>query len=240
MSTVINFADLHSPDAEARTRQDIVHSLHEAIKNTEQGLELLPTRIFMAFDHRVWEQVRIFAGGTRKGPTSFDEFVTAPYPVGLGSSVVAIKDLLSKSLKVENATRAANMIDEARKANSHPGERNDLVDISNKVKRPTGTTVDAGLRRLRKEVASGNGRAASLLDEVLAEQISVNSALIHLGIRKRTITVRDEPEAIAALAIDRTGALATAQRAWGRMTAEERDRFDLWKAGQEAEGYTDA
>jgi hypothetical protein len=74
-----------TPD-DARTRQDIIHSLHEALRGAVTGLKTIPAFVREALTERVWEKDRVFAGGSRQGPLSFHDFVHKTYPVGLGST----------------------------------------------------------------------------------------------------------------------------------------------------------
>jgi hypothetical protein len=72
-------------------------------------------------------------------------------------------------------------------------------------KAPTGTSAQAGIRRLRKEVEAGNDKAKHLLAEFEAGEVSVNGALVELGLRKKTVTLHDSPERIASALILRVG-----------------------------------
>lgn len=80
-----------------------------------------------------------------------------------------------------------------------------IVDnINNSVnERPTGTSKDAGMRRLIKaaedkvdpetgEVTPGDARAKALLDRVLAGEISTNAACVEMGWRPKMVSVRAE------------------------------------------------
>lgn len=83
------------------------------------------------------------------------------------------------------------------------GRYEPIVDnVNNWDNRPVGNSLDAGLRRLRKEVERKTPKAKELQAKVFAQEVSVNAALIELGIRKKTVTIPVEV-ARAARAIKR-------------------------------------
>ncbi|MFD6360166.1 hypothetical protein ACFWFX_09965, partial [Streptomyces roseolus] len=77
-----------------------------------------------------------------------------------------------------------------------PGERTDLVDNMHEVARPSGTSKEAGLRRLRKD-------RPDLHADVLAGRLSTHSAMVKAGFRKRKISVPVSSPEDAAKAIKR-------------------------------------
>lgn len=105
MSAVHDIRSYMSDEEIARQRQRIVDEIHDAIGNG-QMFGTLCTSLMQALDGRVWEQERILAGGTRQGPLKFAQFVCEPYPVGLGTSLPALKKMIAAS--VEHSELAAN------------------------------------------------------------------------------------------------------------------------------------
>ncbi len=109
--------DIDSPVAKAQTRQEITRCLHETVDRIHNGLRNIPAFVIEALSSRVWEQERVFPGGTRQGPMPFSRFVTEPYPVGLGTSVDVRRTLLTLCSSVDAphgfAERAIGLLDEA-------------------------------------------------------------------------------------------------------------------------------
>jgi hypothetical protein len=65
--------------------------------------------------------------------------------------------------------------------------------------RPTGRSIEAALRRLRKEEAAGNADAARLRGEVLAERMSAEAAMEQLDLwAKRVKICIHRPDLVAA------------------------------------------
>jgi len=121
----------------------------------------------------------------------FVDFVTADIPDGLGTDVATIRKLLRGN------PAALEALDEA--IQSKPGnptgtnQYSGIVDnVHNSTDResPTGNTTDAALRRLRKD-------APALHSRVLTGELSPHAAMIEAGFRKRTITIKVDPQSAA-------------------------------------------
>ena len=108
---------------------------------------MIPGFVREAFEKKVWQQERMFAGGTVHPPVTFKQFVHDAYPAGLGSDYATVRRWL-----VEDAATLA-MWDEAVAGDNRPGQRTDLLYNVQEVeatKAPTGNTSSAAIRRLRK------------------------------------------------------------------------------------------
>lgn len=98
--------------------------------------------------------------------------------------------------------------DQQDKASKRPAHRPKSVDNENggiNSYRPTGTSVDAALRRLRKDRADLHAR-------VLAGEISAHAAMVEAGFRKRR-------------SVARPSRLTRLLREWQRATAEDQAAF---------------
>ena len=218
-------------DDNAATRQDIVHSLHEALSGAVSGLRNIPIFVREAIEAKVWQQERIFAGGTRQKPVSFHAFVHEPYPVGLGADYAVVRrflieDAATLSLWDQAVQQPAGA--PAGNQNAAAAKQTTVDNIHDRQRRPTGTSAQAGLRRLRLAVEAGDERAAPLLARVTSGETSINAAAIAMGWRKPTVTLVDEPGAIFAALVARVGvpgileliADATQRSAIGRKPVE--------------------
>lgn len=117
---------------------------------------------------------------------SFDSFITANPPNGLGATVDLIKRVVADD-------KAA--MDEFDKAVQNPvGKHTDVDNIN--ISRADGTSESHALRRLRKE-AKENPEVAELREQVLAGNLSAHAAMVQAGFRPRTFTIRADPESAA-------------------------------------------
>lgn len=222
MANVISFRP--SGDEDARTRQDVVHSLYEAISGAVRGIGMIPGFVREAFEKKVWQGERIFAGGTRQPPITFAAFVHEPYPVGLGTTYATVRQFLGKDAV------ALRLWDEAVArpvGRPETSEKDDNV-IRSAPKKPTGNSAQAGVRRLRKAAEKGDEKATAALKRVEAGEVSPNAAAIEMGWRKPTLTVVDAPEPLLAAAEKRVTVDDMARRAWSRMSRAERVAFLQW------------
>jgi hypothetical protein len=161
-----------------------VAALESAIRYGGSGLTDVPDLVVKVIDGELWRQFKS-PKGQENHPT-FEAFVAAPNPGGLGATVDMLKDLCHRRKDV------LDRIDEALQEQKRPGARTDLVDNVHKVERPSGNSESAALRRLRKDRPDLHAR-------VLAGELTAHAAAIEAGFRKRTTTIRtDDPESIAA------------------------------------------
>lgn len=234
-SNVYSFTRLGSvEDEHAVTRQDIVRSLHEALNGAVAGINNIPIFVREAFEAKVWQQTRVFSGGTRQSPISFHDFVHQAYPVGLGSTYETVR----RFLVVDAATLA--MWDEACQRGAGNANRDpetgrlapsvDNVHERAAPDRPTGNSAQAGIRRLRKAADEGQERAAALLARVEAKDLSVNAAAVEMGWRHPTLTVRDDLSALVDAAMRKGGLLGVARLLLARVTPDEREAILLMVA----------
>ena len=119
--------------------------------------------------------------------------VTTPYPHGIGATVDLVRELCVRDPAMRVAFDRA--IAQPVGTNQH-SEAFDNIQGQPAPKAPTGTSADAGIRRIRKAAEAGDATAAAALARVEAGEQSVHGAMIGLGWRQRTVTLPDEPGAI--------------------------------------------
>ncbi len=133
--------------------------------------------------------------------SDFRQFVEEkPHKGGLGTDVPTLKKLC------EHDNEALALIDELTKRKPGGDKRSEdyhfNVHNMNNEPRPWGTSRQAGLRRLQKEVDQAKGDRKDLIKaiqgQVLANEMSVNAAMVELGIRQKTITVTLDVEKAAS------------------------------------------
>jgi hypothetical protein len=218
----------------AHVRQDLTDSLYRALRGAEEGKLNIPSFVQLCFKHRVWAEERILAGGTVCPPTSFHEWVHAPYPTGLGFDYATVRQYLVH----DNETLA---LWDAAVARQHGGDRrsaartkmdNIHLDHEGPPKTPDGTSAERAIRRLRKAAETGDEKAASLYQRVIANEVAPNRAAIEMGWRKPTATIVDLPDAAYAHAKKHLGAVGLAERAFADLTTDQRWAFFEWAAAR--------
>lgn len=165
-----------------------VAALESAIRYGGSGLADVPDLVIKVIDGELWREFKS-PRGQEKHP-SFEAFVKAPNPGGLGATVELLQDLCRRRKdvldKIDSATQRKH-------GGDHKSEDYRIkIDNIQLDKAPSGTSESAALRRLRKDRPDLHAR-------VLDGELSANAAAVEAGFRKRTITVRtDDPAKIAA------------------------------------------
>jgi hypothetical protein len=151
----------------------VVSAFGSACVYGDNTLENVPGLLKRLLDEHLWQDF-VTPRGEVVHHDRFIEFLNTPPTHGVGASVDLVKRMIS------NDKDARTMLDEA--LEGRQGTRSDLVDNINEV-RPGGTSLDAGLRRLRKH-------RPDLHAEVLAERMSTHAAMVQAGFRPKTATIR--------------------------------------------------
>ena len=194
----------------ARTRQNVVDGIHRSLDDAASA-GLLPDLIQEAIRNKIWEHPRR-TDYFMAEPMPFDQFVRAPYPRGLGTSIDAIRRLIVGSeaalLAFDAATQRPN--GNPTGTNQHGGNFDNIQGSSEQA--PTGTSAQAGIRRLRKAADAGDGNARELLAQVIdhTSDMSIHRACKQMGWRK------DTPP------------LKAVQAAWRRADQEQREEIAAW------------
>lgn len=179
-------ADMHSTDDQG-LRDDLVSGLQRAVARGAHGFEDVPPALRIVLESESWKERPVRARGDETVRfLYFEEFVAAPLPDGLGIQIETLKDLCRSDVELRN------WIDEAVK---RPDGKPPLTVYNiHSLPRPSGTSADRALRKLRED-------AGPLHARVLAGELSPHAAMVEAGFRPKTITVRLSPEAFARAAV---------------------------------------
>ncbi len=200
--------------------QSARYQLHDAMDDAHKGLRYIPTFLKMCFEEKVWQFPRILAMGGGVPPISFHEFVHTPFPQGLGATYETLRGFITADIELLAAFDAASQRNDGGNnnpsgKNQHTKENEVTVDnihgeVETKPVRPTGTSAQAGLRRLDK-AAADNPEAKAALEQIKAGNLSVHKACILLNFRK------PPPTPLQAL-----------KREWRKASPDEKDAFRTW------------
>lgn len=161
-----------------------VAALEAAIRYGGSGLADVPDLVVEVIDGKLWRQFRS-PKGDEDNPT-FEAFVAAPNPGGLGATVEMLKALCHRRRDV------LDKIDSAVQGEHGGDRRSEDFNVDNiHVERPSGTSESVAVRRLRKQ-------RPDLHAKYLTGELTAHAAAIQAGFRPKTFTVRDDdPAAIA-------------------------------------------
>lgn len=184
-------------------RDQLAVSLYNAVHEGGHGLEAVPALIKKALETEIWRERIVQITGQRiDGFKSFVEYVHATPPEGLGATVPLIEKLTAGD------PAAVDLLDRALKR-QHGGNRSAGKDDNiNLAPKPTGTSVEQAIRRLRKDRPDLHAR-------VLAGELSAHAAAVEAGFRQQTLTVPADPDAGVAALVRKFGlpaVLAAIQR----------------------------
>ncbi|GAA1264806.1 hypothetical protein [Saccharothrix xinjiangensis] len=182
----------------------IVRATGEALKYGTDGLKTVLLGLGRLIDEEPWREY-VYADGSVVKFSSFAKFVTSPK--GLNTTPTRIKSLIASDVELLDrfdqalgshqgerrdlaAARAPERIDVvAEPDGDHPStdteDTGNFVDNINEVapSRPTGTSRQAALRRLRKDAPEYHAK-------VIAGEMSANKAMIDSGLRQPPPKVR--------------------------------------------------
>ena len=204
-------------------RSGVTKDCFDLARGGVQNVRLFPSFILRAFKIEAWgERYTPNKAVTRNA--SVMEWITSKFPYGIDMTVSALWLLLDAAEQHsdpevrERAVQAKLKLDEALQGKPGEGQPRDelgrmapsLDNIQSRSEAPTGTSSQAGLRRLRK-AAANDDRAAGLLQDLTTGKTSVHRACVEMGWRK------PPPSPLEA-----------AKRAWQRMSEDDRDEFRDW------------
>jgi len=150
--------------------------LIDYMREGKTGLKEIPELIVCVIDNELWREFYcepIHQVVTHK---AFIDYVTDPIPSGLDTDIKTLKNLCTDHAEARDAIDRA-MQRKPGDWDTHP-EPEVTVDNINDNIRPTGTSKDAALRRLRKD-------RPDLLERVLSDELSANAAMVEAGFRKK-------------------------------------------------------
>jgi hypothetical protein len=170
----------------------LVETLGTSLRYGGSALSDVPGLLKRLLEEEAWREFV-----TRRGELvrheRFTGFVTTPPLQGLGADVDLVRRV------IEHDKEALDLLDQALQ-NPHGGNHTSPQSKDNNVTlAPQGNSRAKALRKLRTEADNGNGKAAELHAEVLAERISAHAAMVQAGFRPKTISVPvSKPERVAA------------------------------------------
>lgn len=172
---------------EPKANAVLVEALSRGIRSTGNGLADVPSLLKRVLLEGAWKQF-VTPRGELVRHDQFIDFVTTPATAGLGANIDVVRRIVSAD------PEATDLLDQALQ-NRHGGDRRsgDAIKLDNIQldPAPSGTSREAGLRRLRKD-------APELHAEVLAGRLSAHAAMVRAGFRRKTVSVPvDRPEAVA-------------------------------------------
>lgn len=160
-----------------------VASLQSAIQHGAVSLKTIPELVKGILRNEEWRERALAGTGEIVEFRTFSAFVTADYPQGLGTTVKTLQRLCN------DAPDVLDLIDQALQ---NPAGIHAVSNIHS-IPRPSGTTEQRALRKLRKD-------RPDLHAQVLAGEASAHGAMVAAGFRPKTITVRADAEAFARAA----------------------------------------
>jgi hypothetical protein len=222
---------------EAEHRQDIVDSAYRALSSGTTGLKNFPVYLVEVLESRVWEKPRKTEMSV-VAPMDFDTFVAADYPRGLGSTMDVIESILTSSPVKGESEKALALLTQVTKRRPGEGQERDaqtgrmlpnVDNIHKRQSRPSGTSAEAGIRKLQKAADEGNAIASDCLQRVFSGKLSVNAACVESGLRKSSKIDPDVRDAAA---------MALAERIFVNFPEDELDaaRANAFACGAKALG----
>jgi hypothetical protein len=189
------FRTLALDDTSPETNWVRVQYAYELMRDNIHGANVFPGAVAAILRSHAWEGYE-FRGEIIK--TTFQDFVQAQPPKGLGTTV---EDLINLCKKYPAVIEGIDQI--LKEETKHGGDRksekikldNIQLDIEPKKKAPTGTSIQRALRRLRS-LAESDPKARALRDQVLNGKISASRALRELGKQKVRYAVGASPESV--------------------------------------------
>lgn len=174
--------------AERGTR---IAAVGSALQSTDTRLTTVIDGVKGVLADGSWREF-VTARGEHVRHDRFVDFVTTPMLKGLGATVDLIRRVVADDPEALDALdRELQNPD----GNPHDGS----VDNINRSERPTGTSREHALRKLRQEAEAGNGLAAELRNEVLAKRMTAHQAMVRAGFRPKTVSVPvSRPDSVAA------------------------------------------
>jgi len=160
-----------------KTAWRVVSSLQHSLAEGAHGIDCVPKLIVRVIAENLWREFYCEPMQSEVRHESFERYVTDNLPTGLGTTIRFLKNLC------RDDTEAIKAIDQAIQKKPGGGKNQHtmqkcFVDNIHEAERPTGTSRDAAIRRLRKD-------RPDLLEKVIAGQLSAHAAALEAGHRKK-------------------------------------------------------
>lgn len=170
---------------------NLVEALGSSLRSGDHGLKAVPGLVKRVLAEEAWRSF-VTQRGELVEYDRFEEFVATPPLKGLGASIDLVRTL------VRGDPVALDLFDQAT-LGSHGGDRHSesfKLDNIQLEGHPSGTSREAGLRRLRKD-------RPDLHAEVLAGALSTHAAMVKAGFWRKKISVPVDTPQNAARALRR-------------------------------------
>lgn len=186
----------------------LVEALGSSLRYGGSALEDVPALFKRLMAEEAWREF-VTPRGKVVHHERFASFLATPPTEGIGASVELFRRIIADD------PEALDLFDRAmqRKDGGDRRSADFSVDNINAEPRPTGTSKDYALRKLRKD-------APELHAEVLAGNLSAHAAMVKAGFRRKTRTIRLDDADSAAKTIRKHMPLEARQRL-ARLLLEE-------------------
>lgn len=156
-------------------RDQITEFLTRSLQGGKHGLKVVPGFVKRALKEEAWKErtIKCLQGERFPGFPSFEAYVTAPVPEGLGASLDLIGRMIAHDAEAVTLFRKATTGKHGGDRKSSKATKGDIVTLD----RGRGNSRAYTLDRLQRE-------RADLFEQVSAGQLSANAAAILAGWRK--------------------------------------------------------
>jgi hypothetical protein len=173
----------------------LVEALGSALREGEHGLKTGPALLVRVLREESWRSF-VTQRGDQVEHQRFEQFVTTPPLKGLGANMRLIEKLIEALDEERDRAEARDLLDRAVQRPVGANQHSKGLDNMQTLGAPSGTSREAGLRRLRKD-------RPDLHAEVLAGTLSTHAAMLKAGFRRRKISIPVSTPADAAKALRR-------------------------------------
>lgn len=167
--------------ANPKVNAALVEALGSALREGEHGLKTGPALLVRVLREESWRSF-VTQRGDEVEHQRFEQFVTTPPLRGLGASMRLISKLVDSIDEEAVRAEARDLLDRAVQRPLGANQHAEGLDNIQTLDAPSGTSREAGLRRLRKD-------RPDLHAEVLAGRLSTHAAMVKAGFRKRKISI---------------------------------------------------
>lgn len=186
-------------------KQEVVRALAESVQRGGRSLGNVPALLERVIAENMWQH-RIL-DDREIAISEFREFVTLPYPDGLGTTIETLQALCQNEPEIRSFLAEAKQGKVGKPPKIEQSEfmvdargnviENDIFDNIkhyNSNKPATGTSADYAYNRLREEAYAPDGtiknpKVASIQKRVLAGEISPHRGMVEAGFRRATIAI---------------------------------------------------
>lgn len=170
-----------------RKNAALVEALGSSLRSGEHGLKTGPALLVRVLKEESWREF-VTQRGEAVEYDQFEDFVARPPLKGLGASMRMIGKLVDSLDDPAQRAEAQDLLDRATQRSVGVNQHTEGLHNIKPLGHPSGTSREAGLRRLRKD-------RPDLHAEVLAGHLSTHAAMVQAGFRRKSVTVPiDDPE----------------------------------------------